>query len=1217
MTPTRQDDLLDRARKVIQELREKLRAAEEQNRPDPVAIIGVAFRFPGAGCDPEQLWEMIANGRDAVRPIPPDRWDRDAFFAPEAPESGKINTRHGAFLDDVRRFDAGFFDITPREAIRMDPQQRLFLETAWHALEDAGLPLSRVAGSDTAVFVGVHNHSADYQAMQFEMLETLDPYSATGTAHDMIAGRLAYWLDLHGPAMAVNTACSSSLSAVHLACRGVRNGDCSVAIVAGINMMLGPRFTVGAAQLQLLSPEGRCHTFDARANGMGRGEGCGVIVLKRLSAARRDGDRVLALIRGSAMNQDGRTNGLTAPNGLAQKRVLRDALKDAGVSPAEIGYVETHGTGTKLGDPIEVEALAEVLGSPLRTSPCALGAIKANLGHLEGAAGIAGLIKAVMVLRRGWIPPVANLETINPHISTEGSGLEIPRRGRPWTAEAPRRAGVSSFGWSGTNVHVVLEQAPPEQSTIAGMGPWPVLVSARSPEALHELALLMSDRLASADGSELAAISYTSAVRRTHHAYRIGIEGSDPRAIAAELRLRAADGANSATLRDSELGCWEAGAEIPWQERFGDSRGMADLPLYPFQGKSYWLESSPATRQRHAAPAKCASDDWVYQVAMIEKELPSTQVSRKQPARWLVVGRDSGMRVSIARAIRLRGDLPEVYSPFPDAAQLLAELARDGRNPQYILWIVENEEPAVLIGQALESAKAILRSGLPARLWWVTEGSGTEPFAPNTACAALRGFNRVLGLEHPEIAGGLIDTDAASAAAVCEEIAGAVGEDRVGFRTGRRWLPRLRRATVPASAPLRVRDNRSYLITGAFGSIGMEIGEWLIAAGARHLVLVGRRDPARMGQPEILARIEAWRSQGIEIRAESCDVADEVKVQGLLAELDERGTPLAGLIHAAAAMNFRPLEQSTSEDVLGAFRAKYLGARVLDRSTRSCDLDFFILFSSAAATMGLRNGAIYAAANSAMEAVVGERAEQGLPALCVEWGFWDSTREDAQRTLIAQSGFTPMRPAAALQNLASLLAAHWRSGLIADIDWQVFGPALETRGRHALVAEITSGAKSSPHPEDATSASAVLNNLSSLPLEERRGRLLDLVGAEVRQMFGMAAADPLDESRGLFQMGMDSLMSVGLKQRLEAATGLHLSGTLTLTYPNVTALAEYLNARIMENAAPRQGAAAAETSRPVEEDREAISLADLDEAQTHAAIAEELATLQKLGVMEP
>src|SRR5579863_8726591 len=669
MTPNPQDELLERARKTIRDLREKLAAAEARSRPEPIAVIGMAFRFPGAGTDAGKLWQMIAEGRDAVRPVPADRWDGDAWFDPRTQAPGKINTRQAAFLDDVRRFDAGFFDITPREAVQMDPQQRIFLETAWHALEDAGLSKEAITGTATGVFVGVHNQSSDYQAMQFRNPDTLDAWSATGTAHDVIAGRLAYWLDLRGPALAVNTACSSSLTAVHLACRSLRNSDCSTAIAAGINLLLGPASTVAAAQLQLLSPDGRCRTFDSRAAGMGRGEGCGVVLLKKLSAAQQDGDRVLAVIRGSAINQDGRTNGLTAPSGLAQQRLLRAALEDAGVDPHDISYVEAHGTGTALGDPIEVEALAEVLGGPGRKSSCTLGAIKANLGHLEGAAGIAGLIKLVMGMRRRWLPPIANLEKLNPHFSLDGSGIEIPRAGRAWSSDRRMLAGVSSFGFSGTNVHVVVEEAPPDSAAAARSGPWPVLVSARTPEALKVLALAFAGRLDAASADELAAIAFTSALRRTHHAHRIAVAGTDAQRLANQLRQRAGGaahhGASAAARLEQKLAAWEAGAAIDWSEWFPDGGRVVELPLYPFEGKEYWLQETAATRPARlvaaenagAARADQQAGDWLYSVHWVERPHHDVKpLLKAPPAKWLLIGADSELSRRLQDCIFARGD---------------------------------------------------------------------------------------------------------------------------------------------------------------------------------------------------------------------------------------------------------------------------------------------------------------------------------------------------------------------------------------------------------------------------------------------------------------------------------------------------------------------------------------------------------------------------------
>ncbi len=879
----------------------------------------MGIRFPGCGSDQNKFWQMIVEGRDAVTSVPPDRWDRDDFHASEF-TPGKINTRRGAFLDDVRRFDAAFFDVTPREAARLDPQQRIFLETAWHALEDAGLPKASVAGTATGVFVGVHSHSADYNALQFEDLAKLDAYALTGTAHDMIAGRLAYWLDLHGPAVAVNTACSSSLTAVHFATRSLRAGDCTTAIVGGVNLLLTPATTVAAAQLQLLSADGRCKTFDARADGMGRGEGCGVVVLKKLDDALRDGDRVLAIIRGSAVNQDGRTNGLTAPSGLAQQSLLRSALKDARVEPWEIGYVEAHGTGTALGDPIEVEALAAVLGGARREQPCTLGAVKANLGHLEGAAGIAGLIKAVMVLRRHWLPPVANLEKLNPHLALDGTGLRIPQHGAEWKTTSRRLAGISSFGFSGTNVHVVLEEAPAPTPADTMTGEWPVLVSAQSPEALRILALAYAERLEHADSAELANISYTSAVQRTHHAYRIAVMGSDPKPMAAELRqlatnplieMKSGQMAKSGSQRSNErMREWKDGAEVDWSTTFPARANVVDLPLYPFQGKPYWLSETSAS----SATLTSFPQEWLYSTEWIEKPLDLSQVDASvQAMTWLLFHSEKEPGEKLAEAARQRGhrvievrqgsrfareskDQFVLGDDFAEGIEeVLAELGLDRVQPHLALYLAGSKDAAALTAEALELAKAVILSGISLRQWFVT--SSSESIAQSAAShrdqAALRGFSRVFGLEHPELDGGVIDVDSfceENLNAVCEEVTLRSGEDRVALRNGSRWVARLRRDRLtPNPEPLKLRTDRCYLVTGAFGRLGMKIASWLVDCGARHLALVGRRGPSEMGDPTLIAQLEAWRAQGITVVAEACDVAQESQVRGLLSKIESSG----------------------------------------------------------------------------------------------------------------------------------------------------------------------------------------------------------------------------------------------------------------------------------------------------------------------------------------
>src|SRR5579872_812425 len=389
-------------KKALQEIRE-LRAKVdnlEHGKSAPIAVIGMACRFPGAD-GPAAFWDLLSRGGDAITEIPRERWDVDAYFDPNPDAPGKMYTRWGGFLTDIDQFSPAFFGIAPREAASVDPQQRLLLEVSWQALENAGAPPQRLSSRQVGVFIGIG--ATDYG--ELEVMQgpgAIDPYNGTGSSHSVAAGRLSYLLGVRGPSLAIDTACSSSLASLHLAVGSLRNGESDVALAGGVNLTLSPDSLVTLCKARMLSPDGRCKTFDASANGYVRGEGCGVLVLKRLSDALAEGDNILALIRGSAVNHNGRSGGLTVPSGPAQEELIRHALASAGLEPGDIAYVEAHGTGTAVGDPIEVNALARVYGE--RSRPLLIGSVKSNVGHLEWAAGVCGVIKAILAIRHGQIP---------------------------------------------------------------------------------------------------------------------------------------------------------------------------------------------------------------------------------------------------------------------------------------------------------------------------------------------------------------------------------------------------------------------------------------------------------------------------------------------------------------------------------------------------------------------------------------------------------------------------------------------------------------------------------------------------------------------------------------------------------------------------------------------------------------------------------------------
>jgi len=540
---------------ALKTTQDKLAQLEADQR-EPIAVVGMSCRFPGGGNSPDQYWEILKNGVDATSEIPADRWDRDAYYDPDPQASGKMYTIRGGFLDvPIGHFDAAFFRISPKEANGLDPQQRLLLEVGWEAIENAGIDVAALEGSQTGIFIGIcaddytqaHRHSGHPERM--------DAYSLTGSTFSTASGRLSYTFGLEGPNMPIDTACSSTLVACHLACQSLRQKESNLALVGGANLILVPDIHIGFSRLQALSPDGRCKTFDAAADGYARGEGCAVIVLKRLSDALADGDRISALIRGSAVNQDGKSNGLTAPNGLAQRAVIRQALKSAGLDAGDIQYIEAHGTGTPLGDPIELEAIGEVFGQThSAAAPLLVGSAKTNIGHTEACAGLAGLIKVVQALQQEAIPPNVHFRDPNPHIPWDELPVEIPTELTPWPRSAePRRAGISSFGYSGTNTHVILEEAPlPSIRERATARPSHLLtLSAQSDRGLADLSSRYIDFLSKQTEAELTDICFSAHIGRCHLDERLAVIGTSPEEIERKLAEYLRNGSTAAVLRDS------------------------------------------------------------------------------------------------------------------------------------------------------------------------------------------------------------------------------------------------------------------------------------------------------------------------------------------------------------------------------------------------------------------------------------------------------------------------------------------------------------------------------------------------------------------------------------------------------------------------------------------------------------------------------------------
>lgn len=1064
---------------------------EEEAAPDPreahgidaIAIVGMACRLPGAD-SPQALWAMLqdaaVSGSDAIQAAPAERFDLERYTSTDG-SPGKAHNLAGGYLGDIAGFDHARFGISRREAEQMDPQQRLALETSWQALEQAGMDPGALAetgiATDTSVFFGVGQN--EYGALCRSALHSDSAgLMPTGQSMNIIAGRISHHFNFQGAAIVHDTACSSSLVALDAAVRQLRSRRTRMALVGGVNALVSPETFVLLSKAGALSRQGKCRAFDASADGYVRAEGCVVLVLKRLADARADGDRVHAIVRGTAVNHDGRSSSLTAPNGRAQEQVMRAALRDAGIEAHEVDLIEAHGTGTPLGDPIEYHALRAVYtdGVP-RSEPLYLGTVKSLIGHTEAVAGLSGVLKLVLSLQNGVVPAQLHFSRMNPHIDATAS-IAIPTRAQTLPVRSRRNIGaVSAFGFSGTNAHAILEQGDQTLRPIAAGRP---LQRVRC--WYTELPLSRSTGLAQAFGLMPPPVHDAPPAWPCIHVteWQPAVKGRPANRAAGEAVIVSA----SPRVR----GAWHAALHQALT-----ARGIA---------------------VSEAGPDELATD-----------AMPAYIIVCLEPA-----DADAGDRDIPTRILDRVG---QQYARVHAVCRHL--IAASARAPQRTLHLLVLADSAGFAGDAQPHLASVLAS---------------------------------MHKEHPRIRATLVEVRRECAPEVVHEHLDEWLETREPmYRLASEGLQvqRLRRQPLP-SARVRMPADRTLLLTGALGGIGAHLLPALLAQGARCIVNFNRREPTQAQAAQWKQLAERYGARILTMRV---DVTEAVAVDEALAALSTQMPPLAGVFHAAGAVDDGPFDTRDWDAAERMCLPKFVGAWNLHRATARLPLDHFVLFSSLTSLLGNANQAGYALANSLLDRLAALRREQGLPAVSVQWGPWAGEgmvgrHGHALQAQYRHIGLSVLSPEDNLDALFGVLAESERLPAqvgVFQLDWARYHRAGHLTACHADLSgadSAQSAAGLDSNAADATRVAPLARMLEQVAASHRARRLREYLGNEVIECLDLPRGSAIDPHRGFVDLGIDSLQSTVLHAKIEHALGAALPRSLAFDHPTIDALADFL-----------------------------------------------------------
>lgn len=1133
---------------------------------EPIAIVGVNCQFPGVHKDIEDVdafHEMLLQEQSPIKDVPGNRWDINQYYDVDRQKEGKIVSRKGGFLDDPQLFDAAFFKIPPIEAKQIDPQHRLFLEVSIRALNHANIPIESLENSNTGVYCGLSTH--DYNQLNYKDKIQFNAYTYLGSAGSAAAGRLSYFLDLKGPCISVDTACSSSLSALYLAVMALRNQQCDMAIVGGVHLSLCPEVCIGLSRANMLSAMGQSRSFDAEADGYVRSEGCAVIIVKRLSDAIKDSDTIHAVIKSIVMNQDGGGVGMAAPSIEAQTAMHHSVLEQAHLTASDIDYIEAHGTGTVVGDSVELQAIQTIhQGCHSNDKPLIIGALKSNLGHTISASGMAAVVKVIESFKHGIIPANLNYSTPLSSIDLNSMPALIPIKatGFPKQQNKKRIAQVSNFGFTGTNVSAILEEPPIAAQNESRKDNGEAACFVISANTEFSLRHLLKNHLHYLKKSSecLSDICYTLINCRDHYKYRCAIiaqnkdvlikkiESGDYQIMKVIIKKEITFTRNDAKQNSDYF---LSGANIR-SDKSKIQFKPVHLPLYVFDRKTYWHDITEK-KESKVPEDWCFELEWHYQ--------PMNKNNHKESGKqWLLIGShhfDFGLSQRGFTIIRERD-----YDSFNDLNGIIFAEGFDTSLSEDIDLRIDRQKNT--LKKLLALVKALNDSAIELRLIVLIANPSAELTKDNSHLdsSSLKGFCKTLCLELPQYQTILIDLDKNDVGRYSEQVVDEINynhgqyyEHMITYRDGKRLVSRLKNTTLPNQKELLHPEGR-YLITGGCGGLGLVTSHALLSAGARELILISRT----VDEPSIIENIQKIQSNYPDriIRSVGLDISDKEGLRKLLVEINGDGL-LKGIIHAAGASIQAPLLKHQDKDIDSLFSAKVKGGWYLHELSRNYDLDFFVVYSSISSVFGSNKESVYSGTNSFLDALISERQRLGLVGTAIQWGPWAEVgmAEKRSRDQGLKDAFIHNEQGQAF----ILRLIRGPSGQVTLISPKYLRFMLDfvPKPQPVFYKHLASDLTEVDASRD-TRLSTWLSDYSKIDVDNQLIVCKTMLSDICKEILGIAKSQALDEDEGFFEIGFDSLMMTELASKLKATLEpwLPVAATIAFDYPSIHKLAHYI-----------------------------------------------------------